>query len=154
MHIKQDAIPFYVPQGTSINLSHKRPNNFGRFQAVGEFSTTDKEEKYDVLETMGQLSKGAQRLFLIMKRHRDDCNRIALPRQHKIGSVAYKSKMRLCKEIRALNLVALVKRPHVQLLDLDHTTLEDHHLLMLNPSFIRCRNQVDAQIFWKAVTRD
>lgn len=38
MSIKSDAIPLFVPVGTSIQLSRKKPNNFGRFQAVGDLA--------------------------------------------------------------------------------------------------------------------
>ena len=97
--ISQDAIPLYVPRGTNIQISRSKPNNFGRFQAVGEFSTADKESKYDVLEALVGLSKGAQLLFLAQKLLRDDSNRILIPRKLATGSAPYKCLMRSRKEI-------------------------------------------------------
>ena len=153
MSIKSDAIPLFVPSGTSIQLSRKKPNNFGRFQAVGEFSTLDKESKYDLLEAMTELSKGAQRLFTKMVRHRDDANRVLLPRPHKVGTAAYKTKMRLCMEIKTLNLIGQVCQSHVALLELEDESRKGLYLFILNPSYIKCRRQLDAQLYWKAVTR-
>jgi hypothetical protein len=154
MPIKSDAIPLFVPVGTSIQLSRKKPNNFGRFQAVGEFSTIGKEAKYDVLEAMGKLSKGAQQLFLKMKRYRDDANRVIMPSEHHIGSYPYKSKMRLCKEIKAMDLIASVTRPYIPILQLEGEQLSKCSLFMLNPHFIKCPQQMDAQIYWSALTRN
>lgn len=154
MPLLKDAIPLYVPQGTLINISRKRPNDFGRFQAIGELSTLDKEVKYDVLEVMGQLSKGAQQLFLKMKRYRDDANRVIMPSEHDIGSYPYKSKMRLCKEIKAMDIIASVTRPYIPILQLEGEQLSKCSLFMLNPHFIKCPQQMDAQIYWSALTRN
>jgi len=90
MTINRDAIPLYVPHGTNIQISRSKPNNFGRFQAVGEFSTIVRKSKYDVLEAMAKLSKGAQLLFLAQKLLRDDSNRILIPRTLAIGSAPYR----------------------------------------------------------------
>lgn len=152
MPIKQDAIPMFVPQGTNIHLSRRKPNNFGRFQAVGTFSTVDKKSKYDVLEAIASLSKGAQQLFLNQKRLRDDSNRILIPRELQIGSAPYKCLMRLCKEINSSGLTAVIKKPHIRALGIEDMVFSDFHLLMLNPGYIKCRNQAEAQIFWRTVT--
>ena len=154
MTMKQDAIPMFVPQGTNIHLSRRKPNNFGRFQAVGTFSTVDKKSKYDVLEAMAQLSKGAQQLFLKMKRYRDDANRVIMPSEHDIGSYPYKSKMRLCKEIKAMDIIASVTRPYIPILQLEGEQLSKCSLFMLNPHFIKCPQQMDAQIYWSALTKN
>lgn len=153
MSIKSGAIPMFVPLGTSIQLSRKKPNNFGRFQAIGELSTLDRPSKYDLLEAMTELSKGAQRLFLSALRHRDDSNRLLLPKTHKVGTAAYKVKMRLCMELQTVNLVARVNQEHVALLEVEEAAKEGLCLYMLNPSYIKCRQQLDAQLYWKAVTR-
>ena len=87
--LKSDAIPLFVPAGTSIQLSRKKSNNFGRFQAVGELSTLEKKASYDLLEAVTTLSKGAQRLFIHIIKHRDDCNFCHVPRESEVGTAAY-----------------------------------------------------------------
>lgn len=149
--LKSDAIPFFVPSGTSIQLSRKKPNNFGRFQAIGELSTLERESKYDLLKAITELSKGAQGLFAKMVRHRDDANRVLLPRSHEVGTASYKTKMRLCMEIKTANLIGQVNQSHVALLELEKESRKGLYLFMLNPSYIKCRRQLDAQLYWKAV---
>jgi len=153
MPIKSDAIPLFVPPGTSIQLSRQKRNSFGRFQAVGEFSTTEKKARYDLLEAITKLSKGAQLLFLEMIRHRDDANRIVLPRKCKIGTAEYKVQMRHCAQIKAHDLIANVKKDTTSLLSLEERSTDEVHLFLLNPHFVKCREQLDAQLYWNAVTR-
>lgn len=151
--MKSDAIPLFIPPGTSIQLSRQKRNSFGRFQAVGEFSTTEKEAKYDLLEAITKLSKGAQLLFIEMIRHRDDANRIVLPRTCKIGTAKYKVRMRHSAQIKAHNLIAYVYKDTTSLLSLEEQSTDEVCLFILNPHFIKCPKQLDAQLYWNAVTR-
>ena len=151
MTIEKDAIPLLVPHGTSVRLTKRRTNNFGRFQAVGEFSTLDKKSKYDILETVVQLSKGAQRLFIKLVTHRDDTNRVIIKRNTQIGTASYKTEMRLFKEIRSLSLMTKAKRSYIPVIGLDEAETADKHVLLINPGFIKCRNQMNAQLYWDII---
>jgi hypothetical protein len=151
--LKSDAIPLFVPAGTSIQLSRKKSNNFGRFQAVGELSTLEKKASYDLLEAVTTLSKGAQRLFIHIIKHRDDCNFCHVPRESEVGTAAYKVTMRWFAEIKKLDLITNIKRDHIPLLGLQRKQYEKHHLVMLNPSYIKCREQTNSQIYWNSIKR-
>ena len=152
MPIKADAIPMYVPPGTQIHLSHKRPNTFGRFQAVGELSTLDKKSEFDLLEAVVLLSKGAQKLFIHIVKHRNDCNCCCVPREHKVGSSSYKVVMRFYKEIIKANLLLNIHKRHYPLVDFTPCSKKTY-VIILNPHFIKCRQQSESQLYWQTIMR-
>ena len=152
MPINSDAIPMYVPPGTNIHLSHKKPTSFGRFQAVGELSTLQKEAEYDLLEAVTSLSKGAQKLFIHIVKHRNDCNCCCVKRENKVGTPGYKVTMRFFKEIIKRGLLMSIRKRHHKLVDFKQGVEKLTYAVMLNPNYIKCREQTDAQVYWNTIS--
>jgi hypothetical protein len=152
MPVNKDAIPMYVPPGTNVHLSHRRPTSFGRFQAVGELSTLQKESEYDLLEAVTSLSKGSQKLFIHIVKHRDDFNCCCLEKEHEVGGSSYKVMMRFYKEIVKRNLIMSVRKKHYKLVGFKQFPEKNTYAVMLNPHYIKCREQTDAQVYWNTIS--
>tara|TARA_B110001469_G_scaffold81272_1_gene76882 strand:+ start:2377 stop:2856 length:480 start_codon:yes stop_codon:yes gene_type:complete len=152
MPINSNAIPLYVPPGTNIHLSHKKPTSFGRFQAVGELSTLLKESEYDLLEAVLPLSKGAQKLFIHIVKHRNESNCCCVKRENKVGTPGYKVVMRFFKEIIKRGLIMNIRKRHHKLVGFTLGVEKLNYQVMLNPNYIKCREQTDAQVYWNTIS--
>lgn len=151
MPVNTDAIPMYVPPGTNVHLSHRRPTSFGRFQAVGELSTLQKESEHDLLEAVTSLTKGAQKLFIHIVRHRNDSNCCCVRREHKVGTPSYKVVMRFFKEIIKRNLIMNIRQRHHKLVSFKQCPDKLTYAVILNPHYIKCREQTDALVYWNTI---
>lgn len=138
-----------LPTDVKLTVEHKQRNTLGRFQAISPFSTSTKNEKYDLLELFVQLPPASQRLFVGINHYRDTDTNYAcypLPFENRSGNV-YKLHSRALTQLKKLGFLKQLKSNEIIALDL--SVSDDSQLFLINPHIIRCSKFNTAKHFWR-----